>query len=477
MAIKMTRAEYEAKYGTKVPTSTAPIKMTRAEYEAKYGQPQQPTQPERPTRDWGKDMEALGNIIGGTQLGRGLGTMLGRLTPEVQSLEKDIMSGKISPEGSKFYAKSLEESTPTSKQVLGDVAQIGLSLASVGKLAGKVPQAISGVQKVISPLQKTSLGRIGTAVGTGTIFGGLQGASTALKEQKAVVPSAIGGATTGALIGGTLQGGLEGINFLAEKAKILGQKIQQTSLKPSLKDIKSGFKIENVEKYNLGGSTEDTLDKATLALQERGRKLREVLTSKDNPIDVMEAVSETKKRLAGEKLGKFGTNVEEKKAVQNLIDEINETFGKKTKIDLGDANQLKQATGLQGAWQYGKPDKSAKAEEQVYNTFYEVLKELIEKNANDPLVKSLNKEMSEIIPIQHSAVKRLPVEMRNQPLGLKESASILTSIGSGNAAPMGWLLVEHALKSGKVGSFLAKTKPLQQKVNSELIKIGSIIKR
>lgn len=33
----MTRAEYEAKYGTAPATSTAPVKMTRAEYEARYG--------------------------------------------------------------------------------------------------------------------------------------------------------------------------------------------------------------------------------------------------------------------------------------------------------------------------------------------------------------------------------------------------------------------------------------------------------
>lgn len=43
MAIQMTRAEYEAKYGTKAPVVTspvpsAPVQMTRAEYEAKYGQ-------------------------------------------------------------------------------------------------------------------------------------------------------------------------------------------------------------------------------------------------------------------------------------------------------------------------------------------------------------------------------------------------------------------------------------------------------
>ena len=37
--VKMTRAEYEAKYGTKpvVPSSPAPVKMSRAEYNTKYG--------------------------------------------------------------------------------------------------------------------------------------------------------------------------------------------------------------------------------------------------------------------------------------------------------------------------------------------------------------------------------------------------------------------------------------------------------
>jgi hypothetical protein len=41
----MTRAEYEAKYGTPPPDATSgPVRMTRAEYEAKYG-PQKPTLP------------------------------------------------------------------------------------------------------------------------------------------------------------------------------------------------------------------------------------------------------------------------------------------------------------------------------------------------------------------------------------------------------------------------------------------------
>lgn len=39
MAVQMTRAEYEAKYGSPAPApSSAPVKMTRAEYDAKYAQ-------------------------------------------------------------------------------------------------------------------------------------------------------------------------------------------------------------------------------------------------------------------------------------------------------------------------------------------------------------------------------------------------------------------------------------------------------
>lgn len=38
----MTRAEYEAKYGVKPATQTAPITMTRAEYQAKYGAVEEP---------------------------------------------------------------------------------------------------------------------------------------------------------------------------------------------------------------------------------------------------------------------------------------------------------------------------------------------------------------------------------------------------------------------------------------------------
>ena len=48
MALQMTRAEYEAKYGAKPPVaSSTPVQMTRAQYEAKYGAPP-PTTPSTP---------------------------------------------------------------------------------------------------------------------------------------------------------------------------------------------------------------------------------------------------------------------------------------------------------------------------------------------------------------------------------------------------------------------------------------------
>lgn len=99
MPIKMTKAEYEAKYGVSPSVSNAPVKMTRAEYSTKYGQPQHT--PERGVSETGffkpapklriRDVaREFMNVLtpGAVGFGQSIAGGLQRFTPEQKALEK-----------------------------------------------------------------------------------------------------------------------------------------------------------------------------------------------------------------------------------------------------------------------------------------------------------------------------------------------------------------------------------------------------
>lgn len=136
MAVQMTRAEYEAKYGTppQVPAK-APVKMTRAEYEAKYGA----LTGEKPSKSgfFGTIADAakggLGKILEGTKMQdtqpslaqsaeRGLKIAAG--TTEVATAP---LAPIFAPLGGIFKSVSDKLSeTPTIKGAVGAVESVGL---------------------------------------------------------------------------------------------------------------------------------------------------------------------------------------------------------------------------------------------------------------------------------------------------------------------------------------------------------------
>jgi len=132
MAIQMTRAEYEAKYGTKPvvqPITKAPVKMTRAQYEATYGKPA-PVSAVAPVpveKTFGQKVSGgIQKIFPGQKVGQAIGTLAGyALTPK---------------ENRKYY----DTSAPSVGQVIGDVAQGALTVGT----AGGVRTGLQGVSKV-----------------------------------------------------------------------------------------------------------------------------------------------------------------------------------------------------------------------------------------------------------------------------------------------------------------------------------------
>lgn len=252
----------------------------------------------------------------------------------------------------------------------------------------------------------------------------------------------------------------EGGEIAGKGLESVGKKIQQSVIRPVKKDIEDGFKIENVAKYDLGGDLPTTITKGHVKMNELSQQLQETLKATDNKVDLNSVISETKKKLLAGKGKTFGDN----QAISRVIDSL-EAEAKSVSdtgvVDLVEATNIKRGAGTKGSWAYNRPEPDASAVEKVYTEFYNVLKNEIEKQAPEG-VREINKQLSEIIPIYNAAIRRLPVEQRNNALSLTDSIGLFSSVFD----PKALLLVgaTKAARSGKVGNALVETgKALRKK--------------
>lgn len=230
-----------------------------------------------------------------------------------------------------------------------------------------------------------------------------------------------------------------------------GQKIQQSVIRPSIHDVKDGFRIENVAKYDVGGSLPETITKSHAKMNELGQQLAAKLKGSDTKIKLSETMAKTAERLGADKAGTFGDNA----ALDRVLDQIADEVGRVgDDIDLITATNVKRGAGSKGAWAYNRPEADASAIERAYTEFYAVLKEQIEKAAPEG-VREINKQLSELIPIQNAALRRLPVEQRNNVFSLTDSIGFMSALFD----PKALLLVgaSKAARSGKVGDMLTRT--------------------
>ena len=240
--------------------------------------------------------------------------------------------------------------------------------------------------------------------------------------------------------------------------KPIGQKIQDTVIRPNLRDIEDGFKIENLTKYGVGGSLKDTVAKTHINLNKLGEELQAKLKQNKDwqkaNINLNNVYKETSKALLNKKY--IGTNFGDigsvKRILENqLLPEIKEQAGQRGVVGLLKATDIKRGAGTKGSWAYNRPEPDANAIEKVYTTFYNKLKIAIEKNAPQG-VKEINKKMSDLIPISNAALRRLPVEQRNNIISLTDSIGLFSSMFDPRSLAL--IGANRLSKSGKFGQFL-----------------------
>lgn len=234
--------------------------------------------------------------------------------------------------------------------------------------------------------------------------------------------------------------------------KAAGTKIQTSVIKPSIKDVKDGFKIVNVQKYDVGGSLQESLVKTSSAIKQRVAKLNRILAGSKETVSLGEAYNTTVLNLAKNKTATFGNNLAIRRILKGLKAEIS-TIG--TKVSVPQAQLTKQAAGLNGSWVNGMPDRDARAIEIVYNEFYSVLKKAVEtKSGLSSAVRAVNKEISELIPINNAIVRRIPVAQRNNAIGLDDAMVLISTLFNPKTAVL--VGITKGAKTGKVGEALFK---------------------
>lgn len=262
-------------------------------------------------------------------------------------------------------------------------------------------------------------------------------------------------AKTAALVSGALPWASAAFSEVGKLAGVnkIGEKIQYALIKPTASDVKNGFKIENVNKYDLGGNLEQTAKKTQAAISERVAALRSQLGKGSATVDLNQTYSDTVDAIKALKFENAGSNTAIQAQLDKFAQEL-ESLSKNGVIDIADAQDIKRAFGAKGAWEYNVPREDANAIETVYTKAYNTIKQQIENaaaSAGNTRVKQINKELSDLIPIEHALIRRLPVAARQDPISLKD---LVAAVGGAKfGLPM--YVLNKLTKSGTVGAELA----------------------
>lgn len=374
-----------------------------------------------------KTGDVVNKIFPGKQVGQAIGTLAGY----VASPNKD----------------QFDLSAPTPLQVGGDIAKgsalvAGASLQSAPTILGKAAQ----------------FGGIGAVSGAGQALVDEKNARDVAKS--AAVQGAIGAGTGAAF--GLAEKGIRRLSNLLGKT---GDRIQTSVIKPSQADVKDGFSIETVKKYNLGGSLKQTFEKTDKTLDGLSKQLNDKLSQSNSSLDLNRVYEKTAKKLLGNKLESFGSNTQMEGAIEKLRNEIVAVSGQNGIVSIPEAQLVKRASGHFGAWNYGVPTPEATASQKVYNAFYNELKTAIE-DASPAGVREINKEISKLIPVMNAVIRRIPVAERNSAISLQDIITL--SAASLQPRALALSLINFASRSGQVGSLLSKA-PALGKATSDIV--------
>lgn len=239
----------------------------------------------------------------------------------------------------------------------------------------------------------------------------------------------------------------------AESLEKGAARIQGTKVKINSPEFKKGAQNEMYTKYEVFGDApkvqkqwQQKIDDTYNQVKER---IQNVPDSPENYATIDDIFSAAEK--SAETYGKSRTAIQSiKNSLANLKTKFEEAYPD-GKISLIDAQTEKQVAGKTGDWLArageisGNPDASVNS--QAHNALYDALKTNVE-NKGAPGIKELNKQLSEMIPMERAAAKQVLVSNRKNLIPLDAFIGGLHTAG----AAMGGHVAPALLTVGTLGT-------------------------
>ncbi|MDD5060668.1 MAG: hypothetical protein PHN44_00085 [Candidatus Marinimicrobia bacterium] len=261
------------------------------------------------------------------------------------------------------------------------------------------------------------------------------------------------------------------IKGIIKAPKAYSDKILDVYLKAPNKIYKDGLDVKNIDKYDLYGYTEQIADKAQKAIDVRYNEVKSALAesgASGKKVDFYKAIDEAVGEIEKNKTkfpalfeADIGADIPLKKASYRLLNTFDQMTDGALDVDPLKANELKQVVGEMGAAAFGKNTKEDDAMEALAMVTYGKLRNQID-NSTSGRVKLLNKEISELIPIKMAAMRRLPIEKRNEFFSIKEFGGMAASMATGNPLPLSLSLSDRLLKNPYAAKILNRISRIEK---------------
>jgi len=302
---------------------------------------------------------------------------------------------------------------------VGNFAQLGAAIIPAGAATKSMFAALDKVAEVSANV---------TAKAIKATPGVVKAIPGALRDAPETASNVAGNALTGA----------------GQTAENMAARIQGTKVKINSPEMSKGATNAMYSKYGVFGNASQVQSQWQSKIVDVAKQLREKIQSVEfdaadpsSRINIAQAVNAAKQKVAGTtRLNRLAMD----KVAQDVSSELEFTYGLdfahapaiKNNVDLAEAQLLKQEIGGHGDWleHNGKmmANENATNKASFYNALYDELKTQLE-NKGKPGIKELNKQLSEMIPMERAARKQILVESRKNPIGLDDFLGFGMAVG------------------------------------------------
>ncbi len=324
------------------------------------------------------------------------------------------------------------------------------------------PAQMLGYSLTGAAAQMMPFGKVGKALMPGSPLMG-----NALAEMLGT--AGVTGLQTGSPEDAAMAAGLVGATSLAGRGltKLMGgagRKITMTTIRPRAVDYRAmpGKDVENafyqaVSKHGISADVGQAYAQVEDKLNQLRQARKPLVSGPTGQVDMnrifSDALNEVHKSAYEQKLAGVSDRVKDA-LIKMQQDMFNSRQGNMV-LDLEHAENAKEALGLLGLWNHGAREDDAKVGEHAANVIYSKVREAIEAaSPSGTQLAALNKQMSELLPIKHAIIARLPVDERNRMLSLTQQMGLFGILGLNSSARFFPIIASTLQKSGRFADLL-----------------------